>query len=268
MVGGLVVLSLALLSVYFRESPEGPLHGAQDVGATAIRPFQVGAERVARPFRDLYGWFDGLLNAKEENERLRAELETARQQAIENQAAAQDVLDLKQALEYQDLPGLSAFRTVNTRVLGQQSPQFGQRLVIASGSDAGIVLHAPVLVTGTLVGQVTHVTRVTALVTLLTDESSAVAAYAVRSNATGLVESGPGGSLAFNNVGKEKDIVAGDVVATSGSPDPRLPSLFPRGIPIGVVTSVSQSDTEVSKVVQLESNVDLSSLNVVTVLVR
>ena len=62
--------SLALLSVYFRESDEGALHGAQDAGATAVRPFQVGAERVARPFRDLYGWFDGLLNAKAENEEL------------------------------------------------------------------------------------------------------------------------------------------------------------------------------------------------------
>ena len=70
-VGILVVLSLALLSVYFRESNDGPLHGAQDVGATAMRPFQVGAERVARPFRDLYGWFDGMLTAKDENETLR-----------------------------------------------------------------------------------------------------------------------------------------------------------------------------------------------------
>ena len=72
-VGILAVLSLALLSVYFRESNDGPLHGAQDVGATAIRPFQVGAERVARPFRDLYGWFDGMLTAKDENEKLREE---------------------------------------------------------------------------------------------------------------------------------------------------------------------------------------------------
>ena len=72
-VGILAVLSLALLSVYFRESSDGPLHGAQDVGATAMRPFQVGAERVARPFRDLYGWFDAMLTAKDENEKLREE---------------------------------------------------------------------------------------------------------------------------------------------------------------------------------------------------
>jgi rod shape-determining protein MreC len=123
-VGILVVLSLALLSVYFRESSDGPLHGAQDVGATAMRPFQVGAERVARPFRDLYGWFDGLLNAKEENETLREENERLRRQAIQNDTAAQENLDLKQQLDYQDLPGLEDYRAVNTRVLGEHS-QFG-----------------------------------------------------------------------------------------------------------------------------------------------
>ena len=49
---------------------------------------------------------------------------------------------------------------------------------------------------------------------------------------------------------------------------PRLPSLFPRGIPIGTVTSVSQSDTEPFKQIQLVSYVDLSKLRTVTVLVR
>jgi rod shape-determining protein MreC len=267
-VGILAVLSLALLSVYFRESDDGVLHGAQDVGATLVRPFQVGAERLARPFRDLYGWFDGLVTAKEENEKLRAQLELAQRQAIENQTAAEEVRALKEALDHQDLPGLDAYRPVNTRVLAESTPQFGQRLVIAAGSDAGITMHAPVLAAGTLVGRVTAVTTGTALVTLITDEASAVGAYVIRTNATGLVEAGEGGTLALNNVGKEKDVKVDDIVATAGSPTSDLPSLYPRGIPIGTVTSVSQTDTEPYKLVQVESNVDLSNLYVVTVLVR
>ena len=35
---GLVILSLALLSVYFRESSSGTLHGMQDAGASVIHP--------------------------------------------------------------------------------------------------------------------------------------------------------------------------------------------------------------------------------------
>ena len=37
--------------------------------------FEVGAERVARPFRDAYGYLAGLVHAKNENKRLRAELD-------------------------------------------------------------------------------------------------------------------------------------------------------------------------------------------------
>ena len=267
-VGILVVLSLALLSVYFRESDGGALHTAQGTGATVLRPFQVGAERVARPFRDLYGWFDGLLNAKDENERLRAQNEQLRQAAIENQSAVQEVQSLKEALDFKDLPGLAGFRQVNTRVLSEPTPQFAKSVVVAAGSDDGIREHAPVLAAGTLVGEVTDVAPGTSRVTLVTDESSAVSAYVIQSNATGLIESGEGGSLVLNNVGKEKDVRVGYIVATAGSRAGELPSLFPRGIPIGTVTSVSQTDTEPFKLVQLEPNVDLSNLHVVTVLVR
>ena len=266
-VGILVVLSLALLSVYFRESSDGPLHGAQDVGATAMRPFQVGAERVARPFRDLYGWFDGLLTAKDENERLREENARLSLEATQNQTAVQENLDLKEQLGYQDLPGLEDYRSVNTRVLGEHS-QFGKRLLIAAGSSDGIRLNAPVLSAGALVGAITELSPDTAVVTLLTDESSAVAAYSIRTGALGLIRSGEGGSLAFSNVTKDKDVARGDLVATAGSSVPRLPSLFPRGIPIGIVTSASQTDTEPFKQIQLVSNVNLSNLRAVTVLVR
>jgi rod shape-determining protein MreC len=266
-VGILVVLSLALLSIYFRESSDGPLHGAQDVGATVMRPFQVGAERVARPFRDLYGWFDGLLEAKSENEKLREENARLRLEAIQNQTAAQENLDLKEQLAYQDLPGLEEYRSVNTRVLGDPS-QFGRKLLIAAGSSSGIRMNAPVLSAGALVGEITELSPDTAVVTLLTDESSAVAAYSIRTGALGLIQSGEGGSLAFANVTKDKDVARGDLIATAGSSVPRLPSLFPRGIPIGIVTSASQTDTEPFKQIQLVSNVDLSNLRAVTVLVR
>jgi rod shape-determining protein MreC len=266
-VGVLVVLSLTLLSVYFRESEGGPLHDGQGAGATVLRPFEVGAERVARPFRDLYGWFDGLLNAKAENEKLRKQLEAARAAAIANTTAAQENAELKQALDYQDLPGLEDFRPLNTRVLTYPPNQVGSVVVIAAGSNDGIRPQAPVLARGTLIGLVSGVTPRTAKVTLLTDESSAVSAYDVNSGATGSVESS-GGSLSLERVPKAKDVQVDDVVATAGSRVGSLPSLFPRRIPIGVVTSVSNSDTEPFKQVQIASNVDFSNLYAVTVLIR
>ncbi len=78
--GTLVLLALALITVSFRESSDGPLHDAQGAVASALQPFEVAVERVARPFRDAYGWTKDLFNARSENEELKAENELLKQQ--------------------------------------------------------------------------------------------------------------------------------------------------------------------------------------------
>ena len=119
-----------------------------------------------------------------------------------------------------------------------------------------------------LVGSVTKVTGDAALVTLLTDESSAVQARDQDSGAYGLVRRGQGqGSLIVDRVTKDKQVDAGDVIVTAGTRSKQYPSLFPAGIPIGVVTSVGQSDTAPFKQIQIHPFVDFSSLDAVTALI-
>ena len=45
MVGVLILASLAMITVYFRESPSGGLHGFQSAGVSVLRPFEIGANR-------------------------------------------------------------------------------------------------------------------------------------------------------------------------------------------------------------------------------
>jgi cell shape-determining protein MreC len=57
-------------------------------------------------------------------------------------------------------------------------------------------------------------------------------------------------------------------VVTAGSPGGgKLPSIFPANIPIGVVTSAGQNETDIYKQIQVQPFVDLSSLQSVLVLV-
>ena len=83
-VGGLVLLSLALVTAYFREPAGGGLHELQGAGSSALRPVEVAVERVARPFRDAYGYVTGLVEAKSENEELRAEVARLREQVSQS----------------------------------------------------------------------------------------------------------------------------------------------------------------------------------------
>ena len=108
MLGTLVLLSLALITASFRERPDGPLHDAQGAVAGALQPLEVAVERVARPFRDAYGWTKDLFNARSENEKLRAENEQLKQQVIQNESALQENARLKSLLALQKLARVPA----------------------------------------------------------------------------------------------------------------------------------------------------------------
>ncbi|MGE5690020.1 MAG: rod shape-determining protein MreC [Pseudomonadota bacterium] len=268
--GLLVVLSLAMITISFREKPGGPLHDVQSAGATALRPLQVGAERVVRPFRDAYGWAAGLLSAKSDVERLRAENERLRQEAVQYRNAYAENKTLREFLDFKAPPSYpDDYAPVYAAVIGHPPSQFEQQVVIAAGEGDGIHVDDPVMTADGLVGRITNVTPGTAQVTLLTDASTRVSALDVSTGATGLVENGRAGSgsLVLSRVEKRYEVAEGDEVVTAGSQRGQLPSLFPRGISIGRVTFVGQSDTDLYKRVQVKPWVDFGSLDAVVVLV-
>jgi rod shape-determining protein MreC len=264
--GVLVLLSLALITVYFRESAGGPLHRTQGVGAAVLRPFEVGAERIARPFRDVYDYFHDLTVARSENHRLKSELERYRQLYDQNATAVHDNLLLTKILKYEQGPHFpTGFRAVNTRVIAQPPSQFEQQIVVEAGSNQGIRRYDPVVTPAGLVGDVTKVFSNVARVTLLTDEQSAVGAMNLK-GASGLVRHG-NSTLILDQVTKDQIVQRGDHVLTQGTLAGKLPSVYPRGIPIGIVTHVGQSDVGLYKDIQLRPFVDFSSLESVIVLV-
>jgi rod shape-determining protein MreC len=266
-VGVLVLLSLVLITISFRAST-GALHSVQSAGVTVLRPFEVAAERVARPFRDVYGYFRGLVHAKSENARLRQQVNLLRQQALQGNFAQEQNRELRSQLHFVDSPIFPQdYSPVNTRIISW-SGEFDQQVVIAAGSDQGIKEDTPIVTKDGLVGRVTDVTSNAAHVTLLTDESSAVPARDQKSQAAGLVRHGEGeGSLVLDYVPKEQNVQMGDVIVTAGTQSRRFPSLFPGGIQIGFVTSVGQSDTALYKQVQITPYVDFSGLDAVTALI-
>jgi rod shape-determining protein MreC len=264
----LVALALVLITLSFRESGGGGVHRVQSAGATVLHPFQVGAERVARPFRDVYGWFSGLVHARSENKRLRAEVDALRQENAANASARADAERLYAITRYEQGPRWPRdYAFVNTRVISMSS-DFDRQVVISAGSTRGIRPNAPVVTSDGLIGVVTAVYARAAKVTLLTDETNAVSAVDPRTGAVGLIRHGQGSgdSLVLDRVTKDLVVTEGDLVVTAGTRSSKYPSLYPRGIPIGRVTSVGQTDTEPFKQIQVAPFADFGSLDSVIVL--
>jgi len=258
-----------LITIYFREPSGGSLHGIQSGGAAVLRPFEVGAERVARPFRDAYGWFASLVHAKSENARLRDEVDRLSQQVIQNQIATQENADLKRQLHYVGLPSFpSGYDYVDTAIIGRAPSEFQQQIDIDAGYVNGIRKNDPVVNPDGLVGLVTEVAHNQAQVTLLTDPDQHVSGIDLKTKATGMVSHGQGrGTLILDRVQKSQTIRPHDWIVTSGFKSQGLQSLYPKGIPIGVVAGASLSDLSLYWDIQMRPLVDFGSLQSVIVLV-
>ena len=264
----LVIGALALLTISFRSPTSGALHDAQGVGATALRPFQIAAQRVARPFRDVYGYFSGLADAKSENKTLRRELRDARAIAYANLANAQRADELQQLMRFEEGTRYPKdYRAVNTTVISYPTSAFAQQVTIAAGSSSGIRVNTPVITGDGLIGRVTNVSSRTALVTLLTDPDSNVPARDVANGVNGLIRHGQGSTLIFDRVSKEKTLTKGDVVVTQGTVDRRYRDIYPYGIPIGRVLSVGTSDIASFLTVQVAPLARFDSLDAVAALI-
>lgn len=268
-VGGLVLLSLVLLTLSFREADTGPIGSLQRGGAAVLRPFEVAATRVARPFRDAESWLESLFSARSDAKRLRAENEKLRQQLIQNEFSASELADLKALLQFREGKGFPKdYDGLGASVIARPAGAFAQAIVISRGSADGIEKDAPVVTARGLIGLVTRVYSHSARVTLLTDDSSAVSARDVRSGASGVVaHGGDGSTLVLQFVPKEDDVRPGDTIVTAGWRSSKLASLYPKGIPIARATSVGQTDTDLYKQVQLQPFADFTSIDAVLVLV-
>lgn len=264
----LVLVALTLVTISFRSPTAGALHDVQGAGSSALRPFQIAATRVAQPFRDAYSYIDGLTKAKAENKRLKKALVQYRAAQIKASAAAAKEEQLQRLLHLEQGSTFpNGYRAVNAAVISFPGGPFTHTLTIAAGSAAGVRRSSPVVSGDGLVGIVSNVFSNTAIVTLISDTNSFVAARDVRNGVRGGVQPGPGGTLSLSEVPKQFAVKEGDEIVTDGTHSARYPDLYPYGIPIGRISSVGVTDTAAFLQVQVQPFADLGSLDAVGVLV-
>ena len=265
----IVALSVIMLTVYFGESGGGVFHTLQRGAPEAFAPLETGAGRALKPFRDLFGWFGDTLDAKGENEELRAEVEELRKRLGESATAAEDARQLRGLVDLQQGDGFpTGTEPVAARVIARSPTVWYSTVKIDKGRGDGIREDQPVIAAGGLAGKVTSVTGGTAEVTLITDGSSAVSAQVMPSGASGIVkpEVGKPDDLLLDFVDRSRTVTEGTTVVTSGFTSARVESRFPRGVPIGKVSRVDLDEVELYQRVHIEPFADLRRVDVVQVL--
>jgi len=268
--GGLVVLSLALLTAYFGESGGGTLHSVQRGVTGVLSPIQEGASRALKPARDLFGWFGDTLDAKEERDRLKVERDRLRREVTELELTRRDNQQLRDILEFNTGGGIDRYQPVNARVITRSPSVWYSTLQINIGRSDGVRTGQPVINGEGLVGKIKSVSSGSAWVTLLTDREFGVSAQEARSGEPGTIEPAVGapGTLLFELVPQGRVVRKGDRIVTAGTTneDLELPSLFPQGIPVGTVRRVEVGDGQLDRKILVTPAADLRRVELVQVL--
>ena len=268
-----VALSIVMLTAYFGESGGGFFHTLQKGAQEAFAPIETGAGRALKPLRDLTGWFGDTLDAKGENEDLRAEIEDLRKRLGENETARRDNEQLRGLVRLGRADGFpQGTAPVSARVIARSPTVWYSSVKIDKGSGDGVRVDQPVIAAGGLAGKVTRVTGGTAEVSLITDASSAVSAQVMPRGAAGIVKPqvGEPDDLLLDFIERGRRVTEGTTVVTSGFTSSRegVESLFPRGIPIGRVTEVDLDEVDLYQRVHIKPFADLRRIDFVQVLTR
>jgi rod shape-determining protein MreC len=265
----LVVCCLVLLTAYFGESSGGPLKSVQTGAMEVVAPVQEGANRALKPFRDLFGWFGDTLKAKDERDKLEAERDALRQQVAQLQLAKNENDELRDLVDYNRESGLDAYEPKTARVYSRSFSSWYETIAINKGSSDGVKVNQPVVNGKGLVGKVKTVSDGNAVVMLLSDSDFGVSAVAAEARQPGsiLPVAGSPGDLLLDLVPEAKEVRTGDTILTAGTVSSRLPSPFPRGIPIGEVKRV-EGEGELDRTIHVAPYADLRDLDFVQVLTK
>jgi len=262
----LVSLSLAMITLDYRQGQAGPLAGLGRGAAAAMVPLQRAVTSLIRPIEDFFSALAHLPTLADENQRLKdriADLETARAGDEQYRHLYEQLLAL---LDLQQLnPG-----SVAASVIANGVSNFEWTVTIDAGSADGLAVDMPV-VAGTaesprLVGHVVRVTDHSADVQLIIDRRSAVAAVLDVSRQVGLIEGQGEDDLRMELLPPSTEIAGGEAVFTQGYEINDQPGLYPPGILIGTVSRVVPSDNELEAFVDVQPAVDFSDLRFVLVL--
>jgi rod shape-determining protein MreC len=221
---------LLLMSAQARQKSRGPSL-LERTGLVVLGPLVAGSHQAARAEQTFVASVRSYFGARSENESLRRRIAALEKELLASRAGAEDAAHLRALLSLSPyLPGVR----VAAPILSIEERGAYRRALIGAGGDKGVLAGSPLVVPSGLVGRVTTVSTRFAKAILLTDADSAVGARIVRTGEQGVVR-GDEGELRIDYLSAIADVRPGDAIETAG-----IDGIFPRGIPVGVVTRVTR----------------------------
>ena len=252
-----IAIALVLVLVPTILAATGRTDVLRSAAVTVAKPFSWCATQVAEAVNGFTAIFTDYDDLKAENERLKDELESLKNEPYDAQVIQNENTWLKQYLNFHnDHP---EFTLTDARIISRESGNFSTVLTLDRGKAHGIKTNMPIIAPNGLFGYVSEVGLDWCRVRTVVETASAVGAYTDRTGATGVVEGDlelrSGGKCRMTYIEADSDIRVGDRVYTSGDG-----SIYPAGLLLGTISAIEADEASRTLVAEITPAVDFNAI--------
>jgi len=221
-------------------------------------PFQRLIRQTINATRDFWTNYFYLVDVRSENRRLKREMESFRREQSRYKELVTAHERLRSLLQFKEVIQRPV---VAAQVIGLDPTGWFKSVIIDKGKNAGLRWDMPVVNASGVVGRIVSVSNNYAKVLLIIDQNSAVDCLTQRSRDRGMVKGTSGQVCKMDYMAKSSNAVVGDMIITSG-----LGGVFPKGLPVGVISGVEAGEGKLFKDIDVMPSVDFSKLEEVLVI--
>ncbi len=222
---------LGLATQIRRSTENGPVRLIRQWAVALVSPFErvlVYSEQwTHHAWRDYFY----LRGVSRENAELREQIERMRLEQVRMEQDAAQARRIQALLQFKEQ---YISKTVAAQVIGSSGSETSRIIYLDRGSNEGIESNMAVITPDGIVGKVLRVYPTTSQVLEITDQTSGVGAMLVKSRLQGILKGLPAGNPNLAYIMADETVAPGEDVITSGGD-----RIFPKGLPIGKVASVS-----------------------------
>lgn len=219
-----LVLFLYLLLIYF--SPTRYINKPKFIILQIVRLPLSAANRI-------FSNINYLLHSKDlisQNKLLQNTVDKLTVELSRNKEIERENLRLKKLIKFKEA---SSFKLVPAKVIGRDSSNLSDSIIINVGSKKSVKEDTVVLSEAGLIGRVYNSSSTMSRVMLITDANSRISAIISRSRQFGMLYGTSTGLCILKHLPLDADLILGDEVITSGFSD-----IYPKGIAVGKVIRI------------------------------
>lgn len=236
----LSVLLLAILAqlvlLAYQVKGQGEVRLIRIWAVTAVTPLARTLEGIRSATSHFFSDYFVLLDVRDQNKRMKQELDRVN---MENQYLRTELDTADRAKSLAIFQSHSPSKTVAAHIIGNTTGSGAKTVIIDRGSTSGVQKEMAVITPDGIVGKVVDVYPTASFVLLATDPTFAAGVISQKNRVHGTVKGQGGTKVIVDYVQNEENVDEGEWFYTSGDD-----GVFPKGLPVGQVTSVHPGKTK------------------------